>query len=50
MAQMFSASEDTDLLNVMDNVEELYNHDWDKKSDFETDMVEYVALIVSNTW
>ena len=34
MTQMFSASEDIDLHNVMDNVEGLYNHDWDQKIRF----------------
>ena len=28
------ASEDIDSLDVMDNVEELYNHDWDQKLRF----------------
>ena len=41
MVQMFSASEDIDLLNAMDNVEELYNHDWDPKMGiFETETEE----------
>ena len=34
MVQIFSASEDIDLVDVMDNVEELYNHDWDQKIRF----------------
>ena len=30
----FSSSEDIDFLHVMDNVQELYNHDWDWKIGF----------------
>ena len=34
----------------MDNEEELYNHDCDQKSDFETETEGYMAPIVSNKY
>ena len=34
MAQILRASEDTDLLDVMDSLEELCNHDRDQKIRF----------------
>ena len=46
MAEIFSVCENTDTLDVMDNVEELDN----KKSDFETETEENTVPKVSKIW